>query len=200
MSESERWSEGPRVRVRTRVVRRADAAIRPSASVGLMSHTVRTSLRTAEQRFLVLQSRSTEGGSSEILLEYLTLLADLRVVGNRLQEMTGRRDLSYLVDRRLTVLHHHCLWLTRRVSGEFLLLLQIQLEQELKRTIGPHAYQLYLRLEDVGDAAREVEMLDDRDLLGQLREGTLMREILDQVFLQGDPAPEQTPLTVPPTP
>jgi hypothetical protein len=86
------------------------------------------------------------------------------------------------------------------VSAEFLLLLQIRLEQQLKQTIDPRAYQLYLRLEDVGDAAREVEMLDDRDLLERLREGTLMQDIVDQVFLQGEVAPEQAQLSVPPTP
>ncbi len=189
MSETEgerRWSEGPRVRVRTRVVRRGDAAIRPVGAIEPASGALRSSLRTAEHRFLSLQTRSAEGASPETLLEYLSILADLRVVGNRLQEVSGRRDISYLADRQLTVLYHHCLWLTQRVSAEFLLLLQIQLEQELKRMIGPQAYQVYLRLEDVGDAAREVEMLDDRDLMGRLREGTLLREILDQVFLQSE--------------
>jgi len=186
MEGERRWSEGPRVRVRTRVVRRGDAVIRPSGAIDPTSTAVRSSLRAAELRFLSLQSRSAEGTSPETLLEYLSILADLRVAGNRLQEMSGRRDVSYLADRRLTVLDHHCLWLTRRVSAEFLLFLQVQLEQELKRMIGPQAYQLYLRLEDVGDAAREVEMLDDHHLMGRLREGTLLREILDQVFLQGE--------------
>jgi len=186
-AESERrWSEGPRVRVRSRVVRRSASVMRPSGSVELTSHAVRSSLRAAEVRFLLLQSRSAERPSSEILLEYLGILADLRVAGNRLQDMSGRRDLSYLTDRRLTVLHHHCIWLTRRVSAEFLLLLQVQIEQELKRAIAPETYQLYLRVQDVGDASREVETLDDRGLMCRLRDGTLLGEILDQIFLQGD--------------
>ncbi len=178
-AESERQrEEGPPVRVKTRVVRRGDAG-------RLTTDPLRGGLRDAERRFLSLQSSAAGGVSPEAPSEYLAILADLKVIGERLHDMSGRRDISYLTDRRLTVLNHYCLWLTRRVSAEFLLILQIQLEQELKRGIGPQAYQMYLRLEDVADAAREVEMLDDRDLMARLREGALLREILEQV-LPGD--------------
>lgn len=173
--ESERpLDDGPRVLVRTRVVRRGDP-IRPTTDP------LRGGLREAERRFLSLQSRAAEGASPDALSEYLAILADLKVIGEHLQDLAGRRDISYLADRRLAVLNNHCLWLTRRVSGEFLLILQIYLEQELKRVIDPHAYQMYLQLEDVSDAARAVEMLDDRDLMARLREGTLFREILEHV-------------------
>lgn len=170
-----RWHEGPRVRVRARVVRRAEP-------IQLTTAPLRNKLREAERRFLSLQTGAVEGAPSHALSEYLAILADLKEIGNRLLDMSGRRDVSYLVDRRLTVLNHHCVWLTRRISTEFLLMLQIQLEQELKRVISPRAYETFIRLEDVADAAHEVEMLDDRELMAKLREGTLFREILEQVL------------------
>jgi hypothetical protein len=177
---SRRWEEGPRVRVRTRVVRRSDAG-RPPAE-GL-----RADLREAERRFLSLPGGASEGLSAEAMSECLAILTSLRGISDQLQEMAGRRDLSYLADRRLTVMHDHCAWLASRVSAEFLLLLQIALERELRRVISPEAYQLYLRLEDVEEVAREVEALTGPAILARLRDGTLMREMLGRVW------PEQIP-------
>ncbi|HET8679465.1 MAG TPA: hypothetical protein VFM39_05055, partial [bacterium] len=96
---------------------------------------------------------------------------------------SGRRDIPYLVDRRLTQLHDHSRWLVRRVSAVFLLILEVNLEQEFKQMIGPDAYQLFLRLEEVVDAAREIETLNDRDLMIKARDGTLLREVLEQARL-----------------
>ncbi len=178
MSEAEshrRSDEGPRVRVKTRVVRRGDLVRQPTDPL-------RSDLREAERRFLSLPSGMTEGGSDDALSECVRILADLQHISDRLEEMSGRRDLSYLADRRLTVMNDHCAWLAKRVSAEFLLLFQIQLERELRRIISPDAYQLYLRLEDVGEVVREVEALGGRELLTRLREGTLVREILGRVW------------------
>jgi hypothetical protein len=175
-----RWADNPRVRIRTRVVRRDDST-RPTTDL------LRGGLRDAERRFLWLQSRVAEGALPDALSGYLVTLSDLRMIGDRLRDMSGRRDLSYLADRRLTALGNYCVWLVRRVSAEFLLLQQIHLEQELKRLISADAYRMYLRLEDVADTARELEMLDDRSLMTRLREGS-MRETLEQV-LSGEAFP-----------
>ena len=183
MDEERREGRGddtPRIRVRTRVVRRDDS-IRPTTDL------LRGALRDAERRFLWLQSRAAEGVRPDALAEYLVTLSDLSVIGDRLRDMSGRLDLSYLADRRLTALGNYCLWLVRRVSAEFLLILQVHLEQELKRVISTDAYRMYLHLEDVADTARELEMLDDRSLMTRLREGS-MRETLEQV-LSGDAFP-----------
>jgi len=195
MSEAEsgrRWEEGPRVRVKTRVIRRGEVVRHLGETVRHPTDLLRRDLREAERRFLSLPSGAAEGGSVEALSESLAILAGLRSVSDRLQEMSGRRDLSYLADRQMTVMNDHCTWLTKHVSAEFLLLLQIQLERELRRTISPEAYQLYLRLEDVGEVAREVEGLDGPELLTRLREGSLVREILgrvwpDQALVEAEP-------------
>lgn len=146
---------------------------------------LRRNLLDAERRFLALQGRTAYGPTVEAFAEFQAILEDLRTIGSRLVEMTGRRDASFFVERRLAILHQHCLWLARRVSAECLLLHEIRLEQALRRLISLEAYHLYLRLEDVEDAAREVEMLDDRDLMARLREGTLVSGILEPV-LEGD--------------
>ncbi|MDR7519545.1 MAG: hypothetical protein QN131_05370 [Armatimonadota bacterium] len=151
-------------------------------SGGDVHRSLRRDLREAERRFLALQSRAADGPTHETLTEFLAILGGLRTIGNRLVEMVGRRDVSYFTDRRLAILNQQCLWLARRVSAEFLLLHQIRLEQALKRLFGPQAYQMYLRLEDIEDTAREVDALDDRDLLARLSEGTLAREILEQAL------------------
>jgi len=168
--------EAPRVVRRLRVVRRSNA-IRSSLDP------VRAALRQAERRFLSLQSAAVARPSTEVLAEYLAILADLRGVDERLREAAGRRDIPFIVDRRLTFLNEYCRWLIRRVSGEILLTLEIHLEQELKRTMAPEAYQMFLRLEEVEDAAREIETLPDRELMARLHEGTLLREVLEQVRL-----------------
>ncbi|MDR7521679.1 MAG: hypothetical protein QN168_04355 [Armatimonadota bacterium] len=163
------------MRVKPRVIPRAGA-------VRLSTEPLRRDLQELERRFLLLQGLLAEGPFQDFTAEFCAILGELGAIGNRLAEMAGRRNITYLVDRRLAILLQYCLWLARRVSAECLLHHQIRLEQELKRLIGPEAYQVYLRLEDVEDAAREVDMLDDRDMMRRLREGTLAREILEQVL------------------
>ncbi|MDR7519546.1 MAG: hypothetical protein QN131_05365 [Armatimonadota bacterium] len=170
-----RWSEGPRVRVKPRVIPRAGA-------IRLSTEPLRRDLQALERRFLLLQELLAEGPFRDFTTEFCSILGELGAIGNRLGEMVGRRNITYLVDRRLAILHQYCVWLARRVSAELLFHHQIRLEQELKRLIGPEAYQVYLRLEDVEDAAREVDMLDDRDMMRRLREGTLAQEILEQAL------------------
>lgn len=172
-----RGDEVPRVRVRAGMVPGGD----PTRAA---TDPLRSALRDAENTFLSLQRRAAEGALPEALSGYRAILSDLRVVSIRLREMSGHRDISYLADRRLTTLGNYCLWLTRRVSAEFLLILQIYFEQELKRLISPDAYRMYLRLEDVADVAREVEMLDDRTLMARLRDGSLLEQVVPQ-----DPPP-----------
>jgi hypothetical protein len=162
------------------VVRRDDS-IQPTTEL------LRSALRDAERRFLWLQGRAADGALRDALAGYLVTLSDLRMASDRIRDVSGRRDLSYLADRRLTALSNHCVWLVRKVSAEFLLILQLQLEQELKRVIDPDAYRMYLHLEDVADTARELEMLDDRSLMARLREGS-MRETLE-LALSGEAFP-----------
>ncbi|MDR7418906.1 MAG: hypothetical protein QN178_08335 [Armatimonadota bacterium] len=173
---SDRYQEGPRVRMRPRAVPRADADARAAASM-------RAVLREAESRFLALQTTATESAPAVVLSAYLNILRDLGSVAERLHEASTRRDVSFLYDRRLSFLNEHCRWLARRVSAEFLLILQVHLEQDLRDTISPEAYQKFLRLEEVEDAAMEVEGLSDKDLMGKLRIGTLFSEVLEQVDL-----------------
>lgn len=170
-----RWEEGPRVRVKARIIPRGDP-------VRAAVEALRARLADAEHRFLALLGQIGQGISRDALVECLELLAELREIAGRLHEMAGRRDISYFADLRLTALRNHCLWLVRRTSGEFLLLLQIHFEATLRRLIGPNAYQVYLRLEDVEDVAREVESMSDHDLLARLRDGTLLRENVEQML------------------
>jgi hypothetical protein len=174
-AEEGRMSEGEqRVRVRARVVRRGDP-LRPT------THLLRDDLREAERRFLLWQGGGPGIPPVDVLAEYLEILASLKLIYNQLQELSERRDSSYLADRRLNYLQGHCVWLTRRVSTEFLLVRQLHLERELRSAISQDAYQVFLRLEDVTDASREIETLGDRDLMARLGEGTLFREILERV-------------------
>lgn len=166
--------EAPPAAERTRVVRRSEA-------FRSILEPLRRTLNEAERRFLALQAAAAT--STEALGEYLAILAEAGTIDERLREISGRRDIPYLVDRRLTQLHDHCRWLVRRVSAVFLLILEVNLEQEFKQIIGPEAYQLFLRLEEVVDAAREIETLSDRELMTRARDGTLLREVLEQAHL-----------------
>lgn len=171
-----RYREGARVRVRPRVVPRDDTDARAAASI-------RAVLREAEGRFHALQARATESEPMMALEAHLNILYDLRGVAERLHEAAQRRDISYLADRRLALLTDHCRWLARRVTAEFLLILGVYLEQDLKDTICSEGYQKFLRLEEVEDAALEVESLSDKDLMGKLQIGTILSEVLDQAGL-----------------
>lgn len=183
----QRWSEGPRVRVRRRGTIRS-GTWPPGEKTQVTTDPLRGALRAAERRFLALQGMSAEGRWSEALEGYQDLMAELRMIGNRLGEHVGRRDLTFLADRRLNLLQDHCLWLARRVSSALLLVLQLRLEQELKRLSGPRGYQVYLRLEDVADAAHEVEALSEHDLMARLRDGTLWGDLQDQESLPDETA------------
>jgi hypothetical protein len=150
-----------------------------------MVDSLRSVLREAESRFLTLQATATQSDPAVVLLAYLNILADLGALAERLHEASVRRDISFVADRRLMFLSDFCRWLARRVSTEFLLILRISLEQDLKDAISPEACLKFLRLEEVEDAARDVEALSDKDLIGKLRIGTLFRDILDQISLGG---------------
>ena len=168
--------EEPQVWVRTRVVRRGEA-------LRVTTDPLRSALREAERRFLTAQRDAAGGTSPDALSEYRALLADLGAIDEGLEEASGRRDISYLTDRRLNLLKDYSSWLARRVGTEFLLVLQVRLEQELKRLIGPESYRMFLHFQEVEDVAREVEALSDQELMARVREGTLFREILGQVRL-----------------
>lgn len=163
-----------RVRVRARTVRWRDAG-------QVSTHPLRTALREVERRFLASQVTRAAGPSRELLSEYLSLLEELGGLDEQIEEALGRRDVSYLVDRRLKLLNDYCLWLARRVGAEFLLVLQVYLEQELKRAIPPEAYQMFLRFQEVEDTAREIEVLSDDIFMTRLRDGTVFRDILHQI-------------------
>lgn len=168
--------EQSRVRVRTRVVRQGD-------TIRVTGDPLRSALRDVERRFLASQASTATGGSPDAMSEHLALMAELGVIDQHLDEEAGRRDVPYLADRRIGALREYCHWLARRVSSEFLLVLKVRLERELKRVIGPEAYQMFLRFEEVEDAAREIETLPDSDLMAKVREGTLFRAVLEQVQL-----------------
>lgn len=176
--------EVPAERIKPRVVRRGDAA-------RVAADPLRASLRAAERRFLQLQSLGLEGISAQMLSEHLAILDDLRVIYGRLHEESVRRDIPYVTERRLTFLTEYCRWLTRRVSAQTLLMLEVQIEQELKRIISPEAYQVFLRLEDVVEDAREMETLGDREVMARLADGTLLRGVAEQIRLGSASVPPQ---------
>ncbi len=165
-------------------VRMQPRMLRVSRFIRSTTDSLRALLREAERRFLTLQSAADEGAPSAVLSGYLKILGNLRAIDERLQEAVVRRDISYHTERKLIFLSDHCRWLTRRVSTEMLLFLQVHLERELRNSVSPEAYQVFLRLEDVTDAAREIETLSDKDLMGKLRIGTLLRDILDEAGLE----------------
>ncbi len=181
---------GSRVRVRTRVLRQGD-------TIRVAGDPLRSALREAERRFLASQSAAVTSGSPAVLSEYLTLMAELGVIDERLEEAADRRDNPYLIDRRLSSLKDYCRWLARRVSTEFSLVLKVHLEQGLKKIIGPDAYQTFLQFEEVADASREIETLPDHELMARLREGTVFREILKQVRMADLLAHPRVPGDVP---
>lgn len=169
--------EGPRVRVRGRLAR--DAGGFP-----LRTDSLRRALRDVESRFLVMQSGGLARSSTETLASCLTILEQLGGIHRHIQEAADRQDIPYLVERRLTLLSDHCQWLTRRVSTEFLLVLRIRLEQEFRRVVSPEAYQAFQRIRETEDAAREIEATGDLELMARLRDGTLLRGVLEQIRLR----------------
>jgi hypothetical protein len=162
------------VRVRTRVVRRSD-------SVRVTTAPIRQALQEVERRFIGVQSGRTLATSTRVLADYVRLLSELGSLHKQLGDAVGRRDISYLTDRRVSLLGDYCHWLTRRVSSEFLLVLQVLLEQELKQVMGPETYQIFLRFEEIEDAAREIETLPEGEFMTRLHDGTLVRELLELV-------------------
>jgi hypothetical protein len=175
-----RWEEGPRVRMRPRSA--------PEAELPALDP-VGGALRDLERRFLESLSTSAQAIPTELQASYLGILAELREIDAGIQESMGRHDVPYFTDRRLGTLADHCEWLTKRVSGELMLLLQVQVERDLKRMISEEAYQLFLRLEEIETVARDLDELNGNALMERLREGTLIREILEQVRLgSGAPA------------
>jgi hypothetical protein len=147
-------------------------------------------MRDLERRFLESLSASAHTVPAEVQASYLQILAELREIDAGIQESMGRHDVPYFTDRRLCGLADHCEWLTKRVSSELMLLLQVQVERDLRQMISPEAYQLFLRLEEVEAVARDLDDLTGSTLMERLREGTLLREILEQVRLgSGTAAP-----------
>ena len=179
------WEEGPRVRLKPRVVRRG-TRVQPAMDP------IRTALRSVEQRFLDLVNVAGDDVSANTRAQYLVILGDLRVIANRIEDIADRRDLSYLTARRVNLLKHYCLWLSRRMSAEFLLMLQIQLEQEFKGLVGPQTYQTYLHLEEVADTAREINALLDNELLLRLRDGSLRSGMVELSGPPPGPGPDRS--------
>ncbi len=184
---SGRWEEGPRVRVRPRSGADAGAELPILDPVG-------GALRDLERRFLESLPTSGEAMPAELQATYLTILAELREIDTGIQESMGRHDVPYFTDRRMVTLADHCEWLTKRVSGELMLLLQVQVERDLRRQISPQAYQLFLRLEEIETVARDLDELNGKALMERLREGTLFREILEQVRVGSGTTGTTTPV------
>jgi hypothetical protein len=184
------WSEGPKVRVRRKVTIRSEGA-RPDKGTRVATEPLRGTLRALEHRFLSLQDLSAAGHWSEAVEGCATLLADLRVISSRLEEEVGRCDLTFLDDRRLSLLQDRTVWLTRRVSSAMLLAQQLLLERELKRLVEPRGYQVYLCLEDLSEVAHEVEALSGQDLMVKLRDGTLLAGFLDLLSSQLRSEPQE---------
>jgi hypothetical protein len=153
---------------------------------------VGSALRDLERRFLESLSSSAKTAPTELEASYLGILAELREIDAGIQESMGRHDVPYFTDRRLATLADHCEWLTKRASNELMLLLQVSVERDLKRMISPEAYNLFLRLEEIETVARDIDELTGNALMERLREGTLLREILEQVRL-GNGGIAQTP-------
>jgi hypothetical protein len=152
---------------------------------------LRSALRETERRFLAAHASVAARGTPTVLSEYLTLMAEVGVIDERLEEASSQRDASYMAARRVRSLRDYSRWLARRVSTEFLLLLEAHLETELKRLIGPDAYELFLRFEEVEEAAHEIGALSDDDLMARAREGTVFRRILNRVRVWELPARPQ---------
>jgi hypothetical protein len=174
--QERRWQEGPRVRVRPRPGL-------PAEPVRVVVGEARSALRALEQRFLALQASLETRPPADLLADCLTLLSQLKELDQRLEEVSARRDLPYGTHLRLTFLNGNCRWLTRRISTEVVLALQVHLEQRFRRLVDPQAYQLFLRLDELSDAGREIEALSDRELMSRLRDGTLVRDVLESVRL-----------------
>jgi hypothetical protein len=135
-------------------------------------------------RFLAIQSNARTRAPSEALAGCLVVLDELRKIDGRLHNVAGRRDIPYFTERRLMLLNDYCQWLIRRVGTELLLILRVHLERELRRMISPDAYQVFERLEEVEDTARELEAGADQEIMARVRDGSLFRDILDQVRLR----------------
>jgi hypothetical protein len=141
-------------------------------------------LRDLEKRFLAAQSSVPPRAPSEALADCLSILDELRGIDGRLNEAAERRDFPYSLERRRAFLNTYCRWLIRRVGTEFLLILRVHLERELKGMISPDALQVFQRLEEVDDAARDLEAEADHELMARVRDGSLLRDVLDQLRLQ----------------
>jgi hypothetical protein len=172
-SSGERTPEAEsRVQVRTRVVRRSDA-------VRVATGPLRHALQEVEHRFIAVQSSRVPSASTKVLADYVRLLSELATTHRQLGEAVGRRDISYLTDRRLNLLEDYCHWLSRRVSSEFLLVLQVLLEQEMRRAMSPAAYQIFLRFEEIEDTVNEIETLPDKEFMNRLNDGVLLQELVE---------------------
>ncbi len=71
--------------------------------------------------------------------------------------------------------------MVRKLTDECFLRVRLDLEQKLKATLSKSAVELYLRIDELGDIAKEMTEMSDADLGNQMREGQLAGVLVDQL-------------------
>lgn len=139
------------------------------------------SMRAIEDQFSVLQKHLDKHGLTVACFrETADLISQTQSLYGILEDERDRRDLSFSTHRRLSALAEWCRWMVRKLADECFLRVRLDLEQKLKATLSTSALELYLRIDELGDIAKEMAEMSDADLGNQMREGQLAGVLVDQ--------------------
>lgn len=139
-------------------------------------------IRAIEDRFSTLQKHLDKNGlMGTCFRETADLIMQTQSLYQVLEDERDRRDLSFSTHRRLSALADWCRWMVRKLADECFLRVRLDLEQKLKAMLSAGALELYLRIDELGDMAKEIVELSDADLGSQMRQEQLAGVLVDRL-------------------
>ncbi len=139
-------------------------------------------IRAIEDRFSILQKQLDKHGlTGTSFRETSDLIVQTQSLYRILEDERERRDLTFSTHRRLSALADWCRWMVRKLADECFLRVRLDLEWKLKAMLSSGALELYLRIDELGDMAKEIAEMSDADLGSQMRQGQLAGVLVDQL-------------------
>ncbi len=140
------------------------------------------SIRAIEDRFSTLQKHLDKHGLRGTSIgETADLIVQTQSLYRILEDERDRRDLNFSTHRRLSALADWCRWMVRKLADECFLRVRLDLERKLKAMLSTGAIELYLRIDELGDMAKEIAEMSDADLGSQMRQGQLAGVLVGQL-------------------
>ena len=123
-----------------------------------------------EQRLLQLIREGAHGSKTldDVMAGIYSLVSELRVTYQRLQELLERRDLMFEDASALGTLRKRALWLYQRGRAEHIFFSKLRLERSLRDTLYGHVMETLQELLTLEQAERLLRSLPDEDLAKEL--------------------------------